>query len=162
MDMSFSVERLKTSSLPSGPGLVPAGASAVATPPPSSPSLFVRLLFAISILPAQPGIGRAAQLDFRILSIDFNDAGQREKFSSRFGLEARVGASCAFSELNQPCRQGWNPQIRNKNLVWMPAAEVRVVFGFDYELSQVPENLLWISDYCQELLILNKSKKIAR
>jgi hypothetical protein len=56
---------------------ISSGASAVATPPPLSlpPSLFVRLLFAISALLCAAIFRRAFVPGFTILSIDFNYAG---------------------------------------------------------------------------------------
>ena len=55
IDISFSSDKLKISSLPSLLGAKSAGASAVATPPPLSlPLLPVRFLFAISILSCAP------------------------------------------------------------------------------------------------------------
>jgi hypothetical protein len=78
----------------------------VATPPPFSPlpPLFVRLLFAISVLSCadtfQPRVG----FKFTILSNDFNAAGQRESFLADHAWKLMWGLPAAMTDSHY-CQQ---------------------------------------------------------
>lgn len=103
---------------------------------------------------------------FTILSIDFNDAGQRESFLADYAGKLVWGLPAAMTEFSLTLPSTVRDPRDRCRFVWMPAGAVCVVQGRFFTFSQGRTNYLLLLFRLRYLfiglLILNETRKSAR
>jgi hypothetical protein len=91
---------------------------------------------------ARTGFSRALVSKFTILSIDFNDAGQRESFLADYAGKLVWGLPAAMTEFSLTLPSTVRDPRDRCRFVWMPAGAVCVVQGRFFTFSQGRTNYL--------------------